>query len=248
MEGSWKSRWALKGPTHRLTRTHLGLRQKVSSSGGTRNKQGNTELCGFGVRAGGTAAIVPSSGPPPMQPTVWHHLDFVEIPYRWPILKLNYWPGEIGSLHCYSLSTCPTQPENFPWQTHCLATSPTLHFAQGAIWEQSIVLGLCVPKRNTFGGRQPAPVELQYLLNKSQVSTGQRWAAIGPNVILEFASGHRVTSGSVLASWNPMALARWLPEILPPPPGSILDFARSIFWCFFLYRFQNWQVNKISAT
>lgn len=26
---------------------------------------------------------------------------------------------------------------------------------------------------------------------------------------------------------------------LPPPPGSILDFAKSIFWCFFLYRFQN---------
>ena len=49
--------------------THPGLWQRDSSLGGVRDVQGKTELCGFRVRAGGTAAIITALSPLPVQPT-----------------------------------------------------------------------------------------------------------------------------------------------------------------------------------
>lgn len=46
-----------------LVGTHLGLQWTDSGSGGFRDIQGETELCGFWVRAGRLAVIVPVLSP-----------------------------------------------------------------------------------------------------------------------------------------------------------------------------------------
>lgn len=61
-----------------LTGTYFGLQWRNGSLRGTRDIQGKTELCGFRMRAEGTATIVPLLSRPPVQPTGECHLACVE--------------------------------------------------------------------------------------------------------------------------------------------------------------------------
>lgn len=65
-QGGWKPRCVRKGPpaqTHPLRGTHPGLWWRDCGSGGARDTQGETELCGCRMRAGKKATRVPVSGP-----------------------------------------------------------------------------------------------------------------------------------------------------------------------------------------
>ena len=67
-EGCWNPRPPLKIPPHKLSLpgTHLRLRRRRDSgSRGAWEVEAEAELCGFGVRAGGVAAIVPVQSLPP---------------------------------------------------------------------------------------------------------------------------------------------------------------------------------------
>lgn len=88
--GCWKHRCLLKGQyTNSLTGTHLGLQPRDNGWLGvgrgirgrgawgegecTRVIQGEAEVCGYRVRAGGTAAFVPALSPPPTWPNLNPH-------------------------------------------------------------------------------------------------------------------------------------------------------------------------------
>lgn len=56
----------LKGATRELTHRHPGI--WFNGLGGGRDIRGKTELCGTGVKAGGSATIVALSGAPAFSP------------------------------------------------------------------------------------------------------------------------------------------------------------------------------------
>lgn len=126
------------------------------------------ELCGFRVRAGGTATIILMLSPLSMQPVVGTIL---------PNLSLH-WPDELHLFH--PGDSLGPGPNSILQKVLSMAgqSAPTLCMSGGSFSSNQQALAHKLPETLSMARNQPWPT-LQCFLDKYWWSMGPRWAVVG---------------------------------------------------------------------